>query len=163
MNFNILSEDDKLKYHQELISCAKSFGGANYFLQLIEHIRKTKPNPIMSGTCEVHLFLGTLRWSKVIFKDKIDVLINARIYENEHSTLLPPKEHKEYKKIFNMIRTISPIEFILKPKDMGKGTKYIFKAFDEYENKVMINPVFDSIFFSSIASVKSALNYQRQN
>ena len=160
MNFNILSQEDKLKYHQELKICVTAFSGMNHFLQLIENIRKTKPNPIMSGTCEVHFFLGTLRWSKVIFKDKIDMLINARIYENENRTLLPKKEHKDYKKTLNMIRTISPIEFILKPKDLKNGDKYSFFAFDEYDDRVCINPVFDSIFFSSLDTVKSALNYK---
>ena len=41
-DFNNLTDEEKLHYHQLLTTCANNFGGLNFFLQLIEKMRKVK-------------------------------------------------------------------------------------------------------------------------
>jgi hypothetical protein len=44
-DFNALTDEEKVLHHQKLLQCANAFGGKNFFLQLLEAIRETKPHP----------------------------------------------------------------------------------------------------------------------
>jgi len=159
-DFNTLSDEEKKLHHEKLLSCANNFGGKNFFLQLLEAIRGTKPHPLTSGTMSFDIELGTINWNKVIFNDKIQLLLKARKNESNQDNLLPKKDEKNYKKILNVIRTLKPVVFHVKPADPEDGSGFFFQAFDVIdENKTKLNPVFDALFFCSVDTVKKVLNY----
>lgn len=159
-DFNTLSDDEKKLQHNKLLACANNFGGKNFFLHLLEAIRETKPHPLISANSFFEIELGNITWNKVIFNDKLQLLLKARKNESKQDNLLPKKDEKNYKKILNVVRTLKPIVFHVKPANPEDGSGFFFQAFDIVdENKTKINPVFDALFFCSVDTVKKVLNY----
>ncbi len=83
-DFNNLDESEKEKYHTMLNECAQNFGGVNFFLQLLEGIRKHKPHPLTAKHSEFKFSRGNIRWEKVIFKDKLNLLLKVRVNESKN-------------------------------------------------------------------------------
>jgi hypothetical protein len=163
-DFNNLDENDKEKYHTMLTECAEAFGGVNFFLQLLEGIRKAKPHPLTAKHSEFKFSRGTIRWEKVIFKDKLTLLLKTRVHESERGNLFPPKEDKDYKNVMNLIRTLNPIEFRVEPKNINDGEGFTFAPFDKIdEETTRLNPIFDAMFFCSVDTVKKILNYTKKS
>ena len=159
-DFHNLSDEEKKLHHKKLLSCAKNFGGKNFFLQLLEAIRESKPHPLIAANSEFNIELGTITWNKVIFNDKLQLLIKARVNEGKQDNILPGKEEKNYKKVLNVVRTLKPIVFHVQPANKEDGSGFFFQPFDVIdENKTKLNPLFDAIFFCSVDTVKKALNY----
>lgn len=159
-DFNTLSDEEKILYHEKLLNCANNFGGKNFFLQLLEAIRETKPHPLVSGNSVFEIELGTIKWNKVIFNDKLQLLLKSRVNENKQDNLLPKMDEKNYKKILNLVRTLKPIVFHVKPANIEDGPGFFFQPFDVInENKTKLNPIFDALFFCSVDTVKKVLNY----
>jgi hypothetical protein len=105
--------------------------------------------------------LGGISWNKAIFNDKLQVLLKARKNESNQDNLLPKKDEKNYKKILNVVRTLKPIVFQVKPANIDDGKGFFFQAFDIIdENKTKLNPIFDALFFCSVDTVKKILNYE---
>lgn len=104
--------------------------------------------------------LGNIRWGKTIFKDKIELIKSTRINRSKEKSFLPNKEDKNYKKIFNLIRTLDPIIFSVRPKFRDDGEGFDFKAFETKDNIVKLNPLFEALFFCSTDTVKKLLNYK---
>ena len=159
-DFNNLDDAAKAAYHNQLTKCADAFGGTNFFLQLLEAIRKTKPHPLTAKHCEFKFSRGIVKWEKVIFKDKFTLLTNVRVAENEEGNLIPPEDDKSYKKVMNLLRTLQPIEFVVTPKNNNDGPGFSFHAFDIIDKQTTrINPVFDALFFCSVDTIKKVLSY----
>ena len=160
-DFNTLSDEEKQLHHEKLLECATNFGGKNFFLHLLEAIRETKPHPLTSGSMSFDLELGSVTWNKVIFNDKLQLLLKARKNESNQDNLLPEKNEKNYKKILNVVRTLKPIVFRVTPANPEDGKGFFFQAFDIIdENKTKLNPIFDALFFCSVDTVKKVLNYE---
>jgi len=160
-DFNALTDEEKRLHHQKLLQCANAFGGKNFFLQLLEAIREAKSHPLIAGNSEFNIELGNIKWNKVIFNDKLQLLIKARVNEGKQDNLLPAKEEKNYKKVLNVVRTLKPIVFHVKPANEEDGSGFFFQAFDIIdENTTKLNPVFDALFFCSVDTVKKVLNYE---
>lgn len=163
MNFNNFNDNEKLFWHNKLSECAESFGGANYFLQLIEAMRSTKPHPLIHKDCVFHFALGSVKWHKVIFKDKLMLLLSARQQEGKNNNLLPAEGDKHHKNVMNLVRTLKPIEFKIKPKNIKHGDGFSVYPFDILSDKVTkLNPIFDALFFSSVDNVRNVLSYKPQ-
>lgn len=159
-DFNTLTDEEKKLHHEKLLQCANNFGGMNFFLQLLEAIRETKPHPLTAGNSEFRIELGTIKWNKVIFNDKLQLLLKARVNESKQDNFLPKPNEKNYKKILNVVRTLKPIVFHVKPVIKEDGPGFFFQPFDVInDSKVKLNPVFDAIFFCSVDTVKKVLNY----
>jgi hypothetical protein len=160
-DFNALTDEEKLLHHKKLLDSANAFGGKNFFLQLLETIRETKPHPLTAGNSEFEMELGTITWNKVIFNDKLQLLLKARVNEGKQDNLLPSKDEKNFKKVLNVVRTLKPIVFHVKPANKEDGSGFFFQAFDILdENKTKLNPLFDALFFCSVDTVKKVLNYE---
>ncbi|WP_373031274.1 hypothetical protein [Sulfurovum sp.] len=160
-DFSTLTDEEKILHHEKLLQCANNFGGKNFFLQLLEAIRETKPHPLTSGNTEFRIELGTIKWNKVIFNDKLQLLLKARVNESKQENFLPKSDEKNYKKILNVVRTLKPIVFHVKPVIKEDGPGFFFQPFDLIdENTVKLNPVFDAVFFCSVDTVKKVLNYE---
>ncbi len=163
-DFNALSDEDKKIRHREILQYAESFGGQNLFLHLIEAIRESKPHPLVAVNSEFNMELGSIKWNKVIFNDKLLLLQKARINETKQNNLLPQKDEKSYKKILNLVRTLKPIVFHIKPKNMEDGRGFFFQIFEIIDkDTTKLNPIFDAIFFCSIENIKRALNYKAKD
>jgi len=159
-DFNTLSDEEKKLHHEKLLDCAIKFGGIHFFLLLLEAIRETKPHPLTNGNMSFDIDVGGIKWNKVIFNDKIQLLLKARKNESKQDNLLPKKDEKNYKKVLNIVRTLKPIVFQVNPANKEDGTGFFFQAFDIIdENKTKLNPVFDALFFCSVDTVKKVLNY----
>ena len=87
-DFNTLTDEEKKLHHEKLLQCANNFGGKNFFLHLLEAIRETKPHPLTAGNSEFKIELGAIKWNKVIFNDKLQVLIKARVNESKQDSML---------------------------------------------------------------------------
>ena len=160
-DFNTLNDEEKQLHHLKLLECANSFGGKNFFLLLLEAIRETKPHPLVSGQMSYNIEVGSITWNKAIFNDKLQLLLKARKNESTQDNLLPKKDEKNYKKILNVVRTLKPIVFQVKPANPSDGSGFFFQAFDIIdENKTKLNPIFDALFFCSVDTVKKVLNYE---
>ena len=68
-DFNNLSDEQKLLHHEQLLKCAEAFGGVNFFLQLLEGIRKAKPHPLSARSSSFSLEHGSVKWNKIVFQD----------------------------------------------------------------------------------------------
>ena len=130
-------DNEKEKYHLMMMECAENFGGVNFFLQLLEAVRKHTPHPLTAKHSEFKFSRGNIRWEKVIFKDKLSLLFKARVSEGERGNLLPSKDDKTYKNIMNLIRTLAPIEFTVTPKNINDGEGFSFKPFDLFSILLM--------------------------
>jgi len=162
-DFNTLNEKEKQRYHELFLDAARKFGGKNFFLSLLEAIRETKPHPLVSANREFVMELGQVKWNKVIFNDKLQLLLKTRVHESRQNNLLPEKESKQYKKVLNLVRTLKPIVFHVKPAHKEDGPGFFFQPFDIIDEKTTkLNPLFDALFFCSVGTVKKALNYETE-
>jgi hypothetical protein len=160
-DFNALDDEAKQAYHDRLSACARAFGGTNFFLQLLEAIRKTKPHPLMAKNCEFRFPLGTITWEKVIFKDKLTLLTETRVGESKRDNFLLDEADKRYKKVLNLVRTLAPITFTVQPKNAADGEGFSVRPFERIdETTTRLDPLFDALFFCSVETVKKVLNYR---
>lgn len=163
-DFNNLDDGAKQAYHEQLTECADSFGGMNVFLQLIEALRECKTDPLIAKECEFRFDLGTIKWQKVIFKDKLTLLVKERVKESKRGNFLPEKDAKSYKNVLNLVRTLKPIKFRVQRKNKQDGAGFTINAFDMIDDDTTrINPIFDALFFCSIDTVKKVLNYKAKS
>lgn len=161
-DFNNLTSEEKQYFHQLLTECANNFGGINFFLQLIESLREAKTHPLSSRHQDFLSEFGTIRWGKIIFNDKIQLIEKMRKIKNEENSFLPKKEDKNYKRVLNLVRTLKPITFSVRPNLRDSGEGFDFPAFENLENNITkINPIFDALFFCNIDTVKKILNYKK--
>jgi len=160
-DFNNLTDEQKLHYHNILLECANNYGGINFFLQLVEKLSEVKPHALTSRHQDFLFDLGDVRWGKTIFNDKILLIKKMRKIKNENGSFLPEESHKDYKRTLNLIRTLSPITFSVRPALREDGNGFDFKAFEtKEENIVILNPIFEALFFCSPDTVKKILNYK---
>ena len=160
-DFDGLSEEEKSNYHNQISKSAASFGGNSPFLQLIEAIRNTNPHPLTSKNSEFRCESGTIKWNKVIFRDKLALLMKIRPNEGENDTLILGKGDKNYKKVMNLLRTIKPITFEVYPADATAGKSFQVHPFEVIgENITRLDLVFDVLFFCPVDTVKEILDYK---
>ena len=159
-DFNNLTDEEQLHYHTILTTAANNYGGVNFFLQLLEALREASPHPLTSRHQDFLFDLGNIRWGKTIFQDKVLLIKERRISRTKGESFLPNSDNKKYKKIFNLIRTLDPITFSVRPhlRDVGEG--FDFKAFETKDEIVKLNPLFEALFFCSLDTVKKILNHK---
>lgn len=163
-NFNQQNEDTKALIHLFMTKAAENIGGANYLLSLIEAMKIKKPNPLMFSGKQISSNNTIIKWNKVVFKDKVDViekiLASHRSSENPDFNILNVENAKKKKIILNMVKTLAPIEFIVTPQNPNDGGGFNFKIFDSIEDdNVKLNPIFIAMFFCSTEFTKKALKY----
>jgi len=104
MDFNKLDDNTKQQLHEEIVSHANSIGGNNFFLQMIEDIKKEKPSPLINKSGAFHYSKGKVTLSKSIFKDTLALLVDAMRREEKTGDMLNGINPKEYKAVMNMMR-----------------------------------------------------------
>ncbi|TKI68596.1 hypothetical protein FCU45_09225 [Sulfurimonas crateris] len=164
-NFNKHNEDTKAVMHLLMQKCAQSVGGVNFLLGLIEAMKEKKPNALIDSACKVDSKELNIRWNKIVFKDKFDVLEEViRSHKSSEGTdfnILNSESQKKRKKILNMVKTLSPIEFTVTVKNSQDHAGFNFKIFESVEDEyVKVNPLFAAMFFCSTEYIKKALKYE---
>jgi len=164
-NFNKLNDDTKALFHLLMKKSADSIGGTNFLLALLETMKDKKPNALMLKECQVYSNDANIKWNKIVFKDKLDVLeeiIHSRkSSQDQDFNILECDNQKKKKKILNMVKTLAPIEFVVLPVNSENGAGFNFKVFESIEDDyVKINPIFVAMFFCSIEYTKKALKYK---
>ena len=98
---------------------------------------------------------GIIKWEKVIFKEKVNLLITL-IRDNDRNNNLMPKEgHRNYKTIINLLRTIGPMKFEVRPKNSKDGDGFILRPIEIIDNNTCrINFMFEVLFFLPIQLIK---------
>ena len=75
IDYNSLDDATKERLRKQINDCAQSLGGKNYFLQLLEAIRAEHNHPLITKDLSFRFNHGIVKWKKVIFKDKVQLLI----------------------------------------------------------------------------------------
>ncbi len=164
-NFNKQSEDTKALIHLFMKKAAENVGGTNFLLALMEAMKKQKPNALMFKGCQIASENTIIKWNKVVFKDKVEVLEEIlaahRSSEDPDFNILNSDNTKKKKNILNMVRTLAPLEFTVTPQNHNDGSGFDFKVFEKIEDdNVVLNPVFIAMFFCSTEFIKKALKYE---
>jgi len=164
-NFNKQTSDTKALIHLFMTKAAQNIGGANFLLALIEAMKEKRPNPLMYKEKQISSNNTIIKWNKVVFKDKVDVLesvlLEHKSSEDPKFNILQTDNVKKRKAILNMVKALSPIEFTVTPQNPNDGTGFNFKVFDiPDEDNVNLNPLFVALFFCSTEFTKKALKYE---
>lgn len=161
-NFNKLDEDSKGLLHIIMKKKADSIGGTNFLLGLMEALKEKKPNALMFNKCHIESDEAVIKWNKIVFKDKLDILeevIRTR-KSSENKNILDVESDKKRKKILNMVKTLAPIEFTVTTKNAQNGAGFSFKIFEDVKNdSATLNPFFTAMFFCSTEYMKKALKH----
>ena len=163
-NFNQQNEDTKALIHLFMKKAAHNIGGTNFLLALIESIKAKKPNALTCREKQVSSNNTIIKWNKVVFKDKLDVLseilISHKSSENPDFNILNHENAKKRKLVLNTVKTLAPLEFVVSPQNKNDGVGFNFKVFDIIDDDdVKINPLFIAMFFCSTEFTKKALKY----
>ena len=157
-DYNSLDDVTKEDFRRQINDCAESLGGKNYFLQLLEAIRGEHHHPLMANDLSFRFKHGIVKWKKVIFKDKVQLLIKLLKNSEINGNLMPKKGDKNFKTIMNLLRTLGPMKFKIHPKNSNDGDGYILHPFDIIdENTSQINFMFEVVFFLPLYIVKKIL------
>jgi len=157
MNFYTLSKEQKLELKKLILEKVELLGSINSFLKLIEEIRASSPHALMASPTKFNGSSGFIKWNKIIFKDKLVLL--SQIFNSNSKTILPGKQEKNYKKYLNLLKTLKPIVFAVKPKLRELGDGFEFSIFDYEDDKATsINLIFQVVFFIKMNDVKNLIN-----
>ena len=164
-NFNKQNEETKMLIHLFMKKAAENVGGTNFLLALLEAMKSHKPHPLTSRGCQIASNNTIIKWNKTVFKDKVDVLEEIlavhRSSENPDFNILTHDNAKKRKNILNMVRTLTPLEFVVTPQNPNDGVGFNFKVFEEgKDDSVKLNPIFLAMFFCSVEFTKKALKYE---
>ncbi len=164
-NFNKQNEDTKALIHLFMKKAAENIGGANFLLSLMEAMKTKRPNPLMYKEKQISSNNTIIKWNKVVFKDKVDILENIiqehKSTEDTDFNILDNDNAKKRKAILNMVKTLAPIEFVVTPQNPNDGSGFNFKIFESIKDDyVKINPIFIAMFFCSTEFTKKALKYE---
>jgi len=160
-NYNSLNEIVKEELKKEINYLANSIGGKNHFLQLIEEIRIEKPHALMSKHASFKYKYGKVKWEKVLYRDKVKLLIQLlkNNNNNNNQNLMLEEGQKGYKTNLNLLRTLSPMRFTVEPKNNNDGPGFIIAPLKIIDSKTtIINVMFEAIFFLPTYLVKNFFN-----
>ena len=159
INYDSMDSDKKQVLKNQLIKNATSLGGKNHFLSLIEAIRMCHPNPLIAKDASFRSEKVLIKWEKVIYKDKVNLLMTLIQKSDSNKNFMPEKGDNNYKVIKNLLRTIGPIKFKVNPKNNKDGNGFVFNFIDIIdENTCQLSFMFEVIFILPIRLIKKIYN-----
>jgi hypothetical protein len=160
MKFSDLDKETKESFHKQLLENAINVGGKNYFLKMLEDLRKQKPHALLRKSANGYYERGKISWGKEIYKDTMELLFNAMRKEERDGDMLQGLPPKEYKTTMNMMKILKPIEITFTP-DNEKSKGFSLTILDtSVPKKTKVSLMYKTIFFYSIDFAKDALSYQ---
>lgn len=155
-----LSQESKEELEHQINNYVIAIGGKNAFLKLLETIRNTSPHPLVSKKTVLEFSGGLMKWNKQIHRNNLSMLsiqMNARTEDNPN--LMPNRDHKSYKNISNMLRTISPLSVSVTLNSDKTNIIFETKAFKIVDaDTTTMEPFFELLFFSPISATKKLIN-----
>ena len=159
IDYDSIGNDQKQAFKNQLIENATSLGGKNHFLSLIEAIRISGPNTLMAKDASFQSNKSLIKWNKVIYKDNVHPLMKIIQYNDSHQNLMLKEGDHNYKEIKNLVRTISPIKFEVKPKNKKNGDGFIFNFIDIVnKDTCRLSFMFEVMFTLPIKLIKKIFN-----
>ena len=159
INYESMDNDEKEVLKKQLIKNATSLGGKNHFLSLIEAVRMSRISPLRVKEASFRFDKGLIKWNKVIYKDKVDLLMTLIQNCDRTKNLMPEKGSSNYKIIRNLLRTIGSIKFEVKPKNNKDGDGFIFNFIEIIDkNTCKLSFMFEVIFVLPIKLIKKIYN-----
>lgn len=141
-----------------LNECAIAVGGKNFFLTLAETIRSTREGIIVGEKKQINYTNGTMTWNKTLHADNWRLLIESAKVRTKDGNILLPAEDKRHKNILNMIRTLKPLTFTVKPNNSEDGEGFSFAALEVIDNQTTrISPIFKAMFVMPIEVLKKSM------
>lgn len=141
-----------------LHECADSIGGKNFFLTLAETIRTTREGIMVSEKKQINYTSGTMTWNKTLHADNWRLLIESAKVRTKDGNILLSSEDKRHKNILNMIRTLKPLTFTVKPNNSEDGEGFSFTALDIVDEKTTrVSPLFKAMFVMPIEVLKKSM------
>ena len=130
-----------------LRECANAVGGKNFFLTLAETIRSTREGILVGEKKQINYTSGTMTWNKTLHADNWRLLIESAKVRTKDGNILLPAEDKRHKNILNMIRTLKPLMFTVKPNNSEDGQGFSFAALEVIDEKTTrVSPLFKAMF-----------------
>ena len=158
-NYDSIDNDKKQVLKNQLIKNATSIGGKNHFLSLIEGIRMARPHPLMAKDASFRFNKGSIKWGKVIFKEKVNLLMS--LINDSNIILMPKKGDSKYKIIRNLMNTIGPIKFEVRPKNIKDGDGFTFNFVEIIDkNRCKLSFMFEVLFVLPIKLIKKIYSGQ---
>ena len=155
INYNSLVNDERQDLKNQLVKYASSIGGKNHFLSLIESIRIARPHPLMDKEACFRFDKGNIKWEKVIFKEKVNLLITLVRDKDKNNNLMPRDGDRNYKTVMNLLRTIGPMNFEVRPKNKKDGDGFTINPIEIIDkNTCKINFIFEVLFFLPMRLIK---------
>ncbi len=163
MNFNELETDKKEKLHQMILKAAMSVGGKNFFLKMIEDIKKETKHPLLNKSMAFRWTMGRMSWNKPVYKDTLILLFEGMKNEEKNGSILASLAPRKHKTTSNMMRALKPLKFTAMPKNQKEGEGFSFAVFDVIEGEnTKVSDMFKTIFFYNIDFAKKALSYEEK-
>ena len=154
-NYDSINKDKKQDLKNQLTKYASSIGGKNHFLSLVEAIRISRPHPLMAKEACFRFNKGNIQWEKVIFKEKVNLLIELIRDNDRNNNLMPKDGDRNYKTVMNLLRAIGPMKFEVQPKNSKDGDGFILSPIEIIDNNTCrINFMFEVLFFLPIQLIK---------
>ncbi len=159
INYDSIENAQKQALKNQLLDNATSLGGKNHFLSLIEAIRISGPNTLMAKDASFQSNKSLIKWNKVIYKENVHLLMKIIQYSGSHQNLMLKEGDRNYKGIKNLVRTISPIKFEVKPKNKKNGDGFVFNFIDIVnKNTCQLSFMFEVMFTLPIKLIKKIFN-----
>ncbi|MBN2963322.1 hypothetical protein JWV37_00885 [Sulfurospirillum sp. T05] len=150
----------KTLFHTRLTQAATALGGANFLLGLIEAIRATKPHGLLQTSCDIRTEQLIMKWNKVVFKDKVDLLETLLFAPRTSRDLLEGLDEKKKKNALNMAKALAPLRVSVKPKNSKVGVGFEVSPFEGLEASALhLDPVFELLFFRNVDFARTVLKY----
>lgn len=142
-----------------LNTSSASIGGKNFFLTLAETIRTTREGIIVSEKKQINYPTGVMTWNKTLHADNWRLLIEAAKVRTKDDNILLPSDDKRHKSILNMIRTLKPLTFSVKPSNPEDGEGFEFHPLEIIDEKTTrITPLFKALFVMPVELLKKRLD-----
>ena len=156
--YDSIDNDKKQVLKKQLIENASSLGGKNHFFSLVEAIRISNLNPLMSKDASIQSNKNLIKWRKVINKYKVNLLMEIFQTRDNNQNLIPKKKHAHYKVTKNLARTVGSFRFEVKPKNNKDGEGFIFNFKDIInENTFRLSFIFEFMFILPPKLIKKYL------
>ena len=160
MKFIDLTQEQKEAIHQTLNTYATQLGGKNFLLHLIEDVKKAPEHPLTLKEKHFSFSKGFVTWNKAIYKETLELLLNAILREEREGDIFATLKPKEKKRVENMLKTLSPVLLEVKPKNMKDGEGFKLSIIEREDGSdAHLSPVFKALFFYPIDFTKKALSY----
>ncbi|MDD2369569.1 MAG: hypothetical protein PHQ90_09730, partial [Sulfuricurvum sp.] len=99
-----------------------------------------------------------MTWNKTLHADNWRLLVETAKVRTKDGNILLSSEDKRHKNILNMIRTLKPLTFTVKPNNSADGEGFSFNALEVIDDKTThVSPLFKALFVMPIDVLRKTM------